>query len=648
MTEHIPVPHPYKLRSIELKDFKSISHTKVDFQPLTVIVGANSSGKSSLIQSILTLSQMARSGAVAEEFPLNGELTRLGTFSEMKNFKSDNADLPIEITVQLLFDESDRPMAFLLPYAVRDTWALRIAPYDDDIGSARIDSVKLQTDRILDDKVETLLIYDVSSIKATAHIWDRSISTRNDVPSFFVLATGNLTDSKSGESYALDAVELRDGLPREGYSRIKRINAYAQKGWDHMSEILRDSIAKVEDTYTEENSSVHLTDAIEYAVERIQDLINHPNADFRNRINSSPIITNHDLSTILNTFANQLSNFWSMLRTNPEEDEKMENLRASIAQSMVQLGERNFLRAIAKAFEAEPWSTKEIVMVVGEHLMGGDEDSFISNCRDGIYEFFRKSIRYLGPLRANPRSLYDPGPNRPDIGVNGEYTAAVIHARANQQVLLPEINGLSQYTDLSSALDYWLQQFGIADSSHTEDRGRFGLDLRVSPPSLGMPVDLTSVGVGVSQVLPVILLCLLAEPGDLVILEQPELHLHPALQHKLADFLLECTRSGRQILVETHSEHLVNRLRRRVAEDDSDETRSLIGLLFAEQHEGQTTFSESKINAYGGLSQDWPDGFLDLGAREAQHLVRNSVYKYRRRQNREEPLTDEGKNGDEP
>ena len=647
--ENILVPHPYKLRSIELKDFKSISHAKVDFQPLTVVVGANSSGKSSLIQSILTLSQMARSGAVAEEFPLNGELTRLGTFSEMKNFKSDNADLPIEITVQLLFDESDRPMAFPLPYAVRDTWMLRIAPYKNDIGSARIDSVKLQTDRILDNnKVETLLIYDVSSIKATAHIYDRSISTRNDVPSFFVPATGNLTDGKSGESYVLDAVELRDGLPGEGYSRNKRINAYAQKGWDHMSEILRDSIDEMEDTYTEEKSFVPSIDAIEYAVERIQYLINHPNADFRNRISSSPVITNYDLSTILNTFANQLSNFWSMLRTDPEEDKEIENLRTSIAQSMAQLGERNFLRAVAKAFESEPWSTKEIIMVIGEHLMGGDEDSFISNCRDCIYEFFRRSIRYLGPLRANPRSLYDPGPNRPDIGVNGEYTAAVIHARANQQVLLPEINGLSQYTGLSSALNYWLQQFGIADSSHTEDRGRFGLDLRISPPSLGMPVDLTSVGVGVSQILPVILLCLLAEPGDLVILEQPELHLHPALQHKLADFLLECTRSGRQILVETHSEHLINRLRRRVAEDDSDETRSLIGLLFAEQYEGQTTFSESKINIYGGLSRDWPDGFLDVGAREAQHLVRNSVYKYRRMQNREESLDSERKKGDEP
>ena len=57
-----------------------------------------------------------------------------------------------------------------------------------------------------------------------------------------------------------------------------------------------------------------------------------------------------------------------------------------------------------------------------------------------------------------------------------------------------------------------------------------GIGLSVTPPGIDREVDLTSVGVGVSQVLPVILLCLLAEPGTLVVLEQPELHLHPKLQ----------------------------------------------------------------------------------------------------------------------
>jgi predicted ATPase len=183
---------------------------------------------------------------------------------------------------------------------------------------------------------------------------------------------------------------------------------------------------------------------------------------------------------------------------------------------------------------------------------------------------------------------------------------------------------------LNEALNSWLQWFGLADEATSEDLGRLGIGLSVTPSALGRPVDLTSVGVGVSQVLPVVLLCLLAKPGTLIILEQPELHLHPRLQQDLADFLLACVETGRQLVIETHSEHLVNRLRRRVAADDTDETRDLVKLVFAESAGGITEYRESKINPFGGLDDDWPDGFLDLGARESRALIKESASKRRR------------------
>ena len=115
----------------------------------------------------------------------------------------------------------------------------------------------------------------------------------------------------------------------------------------------------------------------------------------------------------------------------------------------------------------------------------------------------------------------------------------------------------------------------------------------------------------------------MSEPADLLILEQPELHLHPALQKRMADVLLAFVRAGRQILVETHSDHLVNQLRYEVAADESDEIKDLVKLIFAEQTDGITTYRESEINEYGGLSEDWPDGFLDVSAKSAQDLVRH-------------------------
>jgi predicted ATPase len=113
-----------------------------------------------------------------------------------------------------------------------------------------------------------------------------------------------------------------------------------------------------------------------------------------------------------------------------------------------------------------------------------------------------------------------------------------------------------------------------------------------------------------------------------VVIEQPELHLHPAMQLKLADFLLACVKTGRQILVETHSEHLVNRLRLRSAENPETNAQ-LIRLLFAEQQESNTVYRSSDVNDEGGLEESWPEGFLDVGANEAAEFLRMNIQKWR-------------------
>jgi hypothetical protein len=75
---------------------------------------------------------------------------------------------------------------------------------------------------------------------------------------------------------------------------------------------------------------------------------------------------------------------------------------------------------------------------------------------------------------------------------------------------------------------------------------------------------------------------------------------------------------------------LVNRLRYRIARDETDETHELVGLVFAENDNGVTRYREPDINVYGGLGDDWPEGFLDLTAHEAKEIVRASLAKRRR------------------
>jgi len=195
--------------------------------------------------------------------------------------------------------------------------------------------------------------------------------------------------------------------------------------------------------------------------------------------------------------------------------------------------------------------------------------------------------------------------------------------------MVPLPDGSVRSTQLGVAVNRWLIELGLADEAKANDLGRLGIGLTISPVGSGRDVDLTSVGVGVSQILPVLLACLLARSGSLVLIEQPELHLHPAMQLRLADFLLACARSGRQIMIETHSEHLVNRLRLHVAQDETSTTGDLVQLLFAEQEDGVTSYRTSQINPLGGLSEDWPRGFLDVGSDEAGQLLRQTVLRQR-------------------
>ena len=84
-------------------------------------------------------------------------------------------------------------------------------------------------------------------------------------------------------------------------------------------------------------------------------------------------------------------------------------------------------------------------------------------------------------------------------------------------------------------------------------------------PRQSNATTIADVGFGVSQLLPILVIGLRSGRASLLILEQPEIHLHPRLQANLADFLLTLAASGRRIIVETHSDHFINRLRRRIA-----------------------------------------------------------------------------------
>lgn len=255
---------------------------------------------------------------------------------------------------------------------------------------------------------------------------------------------------------------------------------------------------------------------------------------------------------------------------------------------------------------------------IDDQLMVGVLDASVDLAR----WWFSQKVRHLGPLRAAPQPFYGlpEAASVASVGKNGEYTAAVLSTFGKQRTLLPMPNGKERQARLGEAVDAWVRELGLLASVHPTEGGKYGYELNVSIEGVGRPLDLTTVGVGVSQALPIIVLGLIAGKGSLLLFEQPELHLHPNVQAALGDFFLALARSGRQLIIETHSEYLINRLRRRQKTDPKPDAMDVTRLFFFEREGAAAKVTPVRIGKQGSMP-DWPRGFLDTASREVEAMV---------------------------
>lgn len=231
-----------------------------------------------------------------------------------------------------------------------------------------------------------------------------------------------------------------------------------------------------------------------------------------------------------------------------------------------------------------------------------DLELSLENCLRNIY--------YLGPLRARPERNYAWSGEQPsDMGEAGELTVAAIIASRERGEKISRGKGRPRLT-LEQYIAQWLKDLGLIHDFRITPiaNGSQVYEVRVRKSRNSAEVLITDVGFGVSQILPVLALCFYVPLGATVLLEQPEIHLHPMAQSGLADVFIDVWEKRKvQVLVESHSEHLLQRLQRRIAEERISE--SDVSLLFCSPENGHSVMTPLQVDPYGNI-KNWPKHFF--------------------------------------
>ena len=624
----------------KLFNFKSIKEeTDLAFGPLTILAGPNSSGKSTVLQSMLLISQTLSSRVRSRSVVLNGPLVKLGQFDDLRSHDGEGNQIligwecnPQHIDTRLLatsgadpelsayfglekdlksvacdiFFEADpsdphRDLLQLQPQLFGCTLAV-------DLKTPRIAGVgRLSINRSPDPEIKTR-DYGIENVRSELRSmleYDLSLESQMEREPWDDMASSKLV-----------GCDMDHFLPNRLLIRFEGIEENA----DVITSALTDdtSLRRYRIRQRRYRNLVIPSAVIqvirEYLGARLHDLL-FSQYGVQLSLFSDKGLPIDDLSKRMSQLKRQ-----DRILIRSKLAENAEDLAQDIRQAMA--------NDMGKKYELTPRPLTGELRAATVYLN----------------RFFATQLRYLGPLRDEPKLLYplatnvDPG----EIGNRGEHTAAVFDLHKNNFVrYLPSARFEKTVVDtqpttrtLETAVFDWLNYLGVAESLITRDRGKLGHELKVTMAGTRKPHDLTHVGVGVSQVLPILVMCLLAGPDTTLIIEQPELHLHPKVQTLLGDFFLSMALLGKQIIAETHSEYVINRLRFRAATAENDEIVNQLKIYFAEKQDGESHFREVNVNQYGAIV-DWPEGFFDQSHNEVEKILRAGVEKkLQKRKNR--------------
>ena len=233
--------------------------------------------------------------------------------------------------------------------------------------------------------------------------------------------------------------------------------------------------------------------------------------------------------------------------------------------------------------------------------------------RSGLFiqEFYYLNAERMGPRISQGIKFYD----YPNAGYQGEFVAQLLgDTNSNYKIKIEEdrkyLDTPSPY--LEQQVNAWLNDLmpGVSVSA-SYNADTHSAQIKVDNFfTKGEPTIAPNIGFGISYVLPILVTGLIAKSGSYMIVENPEAHLHPSAQSKIGRFLAKIAQSGVNVIVETHSDHVINGIQISAAKNEINAEKITVNFFSQGTGNRQPDIDSISINNKGELSK-WPKGFFD-------------------------------------
>lgn len=574
------------LNGIIVENFKSYNEMqKIELSDLSVFMGANSSGKSTALQTLLAIKQTMECNSPEIDLLLSGKYVTLGDFDDVVNDVSkNNLRMGISITggkQREDYGEKDQNV-IIWAFSKDRSGHIKLIQMDFDMEGAKVE-LKLEDNnsyRIFVNRSNTQMSVELCNLKVNRYVinYDREFN-------------------KLFQKFVNGLLRIICGDKK--FSGVEKTKMVSKSGIQELYYNLMGDIRNTDFSGDSVTIDVERADEVR---DKVLDLLDrYCEHQFRYFESYAPF--SKDLRRSLWGLGILQGNRVDEIEVLCEKyEEELAAYEKADSQTKHNMQRETLPRNVVSRVHNSEKGQESELDIISEAFM---------DYRECIGDIFDR-IFYLGPIREKPQGLYNVGfetiPKY--VGPTGEFFASVLlHENKRKEYILP--NNICETMDLLEALDEWAVHLNIASEVKVEQSNSFGFSVSIANTQQKKS-DIMNVGIGTSQVLPVLITGLLSEEGEVLIFEQPELHLHPFSQSRLADFFVALVKQGRKIIVETHSEYLILRLRYHILTESIDEKQLVINFF---QNKIGTQVYKGILSGYGNLQ--YPSDFCD----ETQELI---------------------------